>query len=256
MRMDKKPTLRDLVLDMTSLMVNMDKTLLEVLDALGGTAEEGTLLANYPRSGKKSVGIGTVTINTRSGEVVVPNEDVGNMSSPIPSTCQSLLLYCNREIDLELKVEGITTLSTSIFASWMRFADITFDEINIDASVATKLYIIVSNSKNGVPTMDRLIQKGIDENLTSWDHGHKTVTAAGTAENLTAMDVPDGIYLTIRALVGNVGNVYVGSSKANAEDVNKRLTLQPGESSSFKSDDTDLIWIDADNNGEGVEYWY
>jgi hypothetical protein len=104
--------------------------------------------------------------------------------------------------------------------------------------------------------MDRLIQKGIDENLASWDHGQKTVAAAGTAENLTAMDVPDGIYLTIRALVGNVGNVYVGNSKANAEDANKRLTLQPGESSSFKADDTDLIWIDADNNGEGVEYWY
>lgn len=254
--MDKEQTLKDLVFGMSNIMVGVDDTLLSILDALGGTIEEGTLLSNYPRSGKKSVGIGIVTINTRSGEVTVPNEDVGNMSAPISSVCQSLLMYCNREIDLELKAEGVTTLSTSIFASWMRFADITFDEIKIVTSVATKIYIIVSNTKDGVPTMDRLIQKGIDENLTSWDHGQKTVTAAGTAENLVAMDVPDGIYLTIRALVGNVGNVYVGNSKANAEDVNKRLTLQPGESSSFKADDTDLIWIDADNNGEGVEYWY
>ena len=254
--MDKEQTLKDLVFGMSNMMVGVDETLLSILDALGGTTEEGTLLANYPRSGRKSVGIGIVTANTRSGSVVLTDASVEQMSSPIPSICQSLLLYCNREIDLELKAAGVTTLSTSIFASWMRFADITFDELKIVTTVATKIYIIVSNSKNGVPTMDRLIQKGIDENLASWDHGQKTVAAAGTAENLTAMDVPDGIYLTIRALVGNVGNVYVGNSKANAEDANKRLTLQPGESSSFKADDTDLIWIDADNNGEGVEYWY
>ena len=254
--MDEEKTLKGLVYDMSNLVANMDETLTQVLDALGGDIKEGTLLANYPRSGRKSVGIGTVTVNTRSGEVTVPNEDVGNMSSPIPSICQSLLIYCNREIDLELKAGGVTTLSTSIFASWMRFADVTFDEMNIDTSVATKIYIILSNSKNGVPTMDRLIQKGIDENLSSWDHNQKTVAAAGTAEQITAMDVPNGIYLTIRALIGNIGNIYIGNSKANAEDANKRLTLQPGESSSFKADDTDLIWIDADNNGEGIEYWY
>ena len=50
--------------------------------------------------------------------------------------------------------------------------------------------------------------------------------------------------------------MYVGNSKDNAEDVNERLMLQPGESSSYKVDDADLIWIDADNDGEGVEYWY
>jgi len=254
--MDKEKTLKDLVLDMSDLMISMDESLLSILDALGGEIAEGTLLANYPRSGRKSVGIGTVTANTHSGNVVLTDGSVERMSAPIPSVCQSLLMYCNREIDLELKAEGVATLSTSIFASWMRFADITFDEISIDTTVATKIYMIVSNSKNGVPTMDRLIQKGVDENLASWDHGQMTVAAAGTAEQLDAVEIPDGIYLTIRALVGNVGNIYLGNSKANAEDVNKRLTLQPGESSSFKADDTDLIWADSDNNGEGVEWWY
>jgi hypothetical protein len=254
--MNEELTLKDYVLDLRDTVLASNETLLNILDALGGKIKEGTLLANYPRSGQKTLGIGTISSNTVTGNVVLTDASVERFSAPIPGICQSLLLYTNREIDLELKAQGTTSLSTSIIASWMRFADVQFDEINIVTSVATKIYVIISNARGGVPTLDRLIQKGIDENLSSWDHGHKTVAAAGTAEQMTAMDVPNGIYLTIRALIGNVGNVYIGNSKANAEDANKQLTLQPGESSSFKADDTDLIWIDADNNGEGIEYWY
>jgi hypothetical protein len=254
--MSEEPTLKDLVLGMSVSIQESNETLLGVLSALGGEMEGGTLLANYPRSGRKTLGIGTVSANTVTGDVVLTDGSVGRLSVPVPGVCQSLLLYTNREIDLELKAYGVTTLSTSIFASWMRFADVPFSEISIVTSVATKIYIIISNAKGGVPTMDRIIQKGVDENLTSWDHNQMTVTAAGTAKQLPAMEIPNGIYLTIRALIGNVGNIYLGSSKANAEDANKRLTLQPSESSSFKMDDTDLAWIDADNNGEGIEYWY
>jgi len=254
--MNDEPTLKDLVYEMHIVMLESNETLSAILDALGGEIAEGTLLANYPRSSKKSVGIGTVSINTLTGDVVLPDETVERLSSPIPSMCQSLLLYTNREIDLELKAEGVTTLSTSIFSSWMRFSDIQFDEISINTTVATSIYLMVSNAKNGVPTMDRLIQKGVDENLSSWDHNQFAVAVPGTGEQLTAMEVDGGIYLTVRALVTNVGNIYLGSSQANAEDITRRLTLQPGESSSFKVDDADLIWADADNAGEGVEYWY
>ena len=255
--MSDKQTLKDLVFQILDTALISNETLFSILDALGGEIAEGTLLANYPRSGRKALGIGTVSANTITGDVILTDGSVERLSSPIPSMCQSLLLYTNREIDLELKAQGVTTLSTSIFASWMRFADIQFDEISINTTVATTIYLIVSNAKNGCPTMDRLIQKGIDENLASWDHNQFVTTAAlGTAEQITAMDVEDGIYLTIRALVTNVGNIYLGNSLLNCQDVNRRLTLQPGESSSFKVDDADLLWMDADNIGEGAEMWY
>jgi len=253
---ESEPTLKGIIANMANLMLSIDETLLNILDALGGIEEGITLLSNYPRTGKKTLGIGIININTVSGDVSLTDGTVEHMTTPIDGVCRSLLFYCNREVDLELNKDGMTTLSTSIAPSWMRYMDIPFNSIKIVTTVATKVYLIVSNVKDGVPTMDRLIQKGLDENLSSWDHEHKTVTAAGTAEQLDAMEVPSGIYMTVRAFTKNVGNIYVGNSKANAEDVNKRLKLQPGESSSYKVDDADLIWIDADNDGEGVEYWY
>ena len=255
--MSEELTLKDYVLDLRDTVIASNETLLNILEALGGAMKEGTLLANYPRSGQKTLGIGTISSNTVTGNVVLTDASVERFSAPIPGICQSLLLYTNREIDLELKAQGTTTLSTSIIASWMRFADVQFDEINIVTSVATKIYVIISNARGGVPTLDRLIQKGIDENLSSWDHTHFVTTAAlGTAEQITAMEVEHGIYLTIRALVTNVGNIYLGNSLLNCQDVTRRLTLQPGESSSFKVDDADLLWMDADNIGEGGELWY
>ena len=92
-------------------------------------------------------------------------------------------------------------------------------------------------------------------NRDSWTHGHKDVTAAGTAEQLPDVTVPNGFSLVVRAKPGNTGNVFYGNSKANAEDVTKRLTFSAGNGVTLRVTNTNLVWVDAALPGEGVEYW-
>lgn len=79
----------------------------------------------------------------------------------------------------------------------------------------------------------------------------KDVTAAGTAELLPSITIPDGFTLVIKAKPTNVGNIYVGESKAKAEA--HVFTLQSNEPVDYGIEDANAIWIDADNNNEGVE---
>ncbi len=92
-------------------------------------------------------------------------------------------------------------------------------------------------------------------NSSSWSHAHKTVGAAGTAEQLGSIAPADGFAVVIRAVPANTGNIYVGSSKANAESAALRITLAKGEAVELFIDDSDLVWVDAAVAGEGVEYW-
>lgn len=94
---------------------------------------------------------------------------------------------------------------------------------------------------------------GVD-NRAAWSHGHKTVTAAGTAEQMTALVIPNGFKAVIRPLNSNTGLIYLGSSKANAESASARIELDFGEEAAFAVTNLNLIWIDAEISGEGV--WY
>jgi hypothetical protein len=88
----------------------------------------------------------------------------------------------------------------------------------------------------------------------------KTVTLAGTAEALVATETWVR-KLSIKALAANAGVVYVGTSTVSSADgyqlaagVELPLTdLLPDEGSNFKLDE---IYIDSDNNGDGVCFLY
>ena len=81
----------------------------------------------------------------------------------------------------------------------------------------------------------------------------KDVAAAGIAEQLPDVDVPDGYNLVVKAKAGNAGNIYIGNSKENAEDHTVTFSLAAKGSVTLAVINANVVWIDADNNGEGIE---
>lgn len=91
----------------------------------------------------------------------------------------------------------------------------------------------------------------------------RAVSAAGTPERIIeqAHSVP-AMVISIRANTDNAGNIYIGNNSVNALDATGVSgILSPGETlyldvSHFADAHIDLneIWIDADNNGEGISY--
>jgi|TARA_Y100000310_G_scaffold278625_2_gene297142 hypothetical protein len=83
----------------------------------------------------------------------------------------------------------------------------------------------------------------------------QTVAAAGTAEALVASSLfVRG--LTIRAKVTNGGNVYIGSSAVADTDNDG---LRPNDSMTITDSigfDLAEVFVDADTNGEGIDFWY
>ena len=90
------------------------------------------------------------------------------------------------------------------------------------------------------------------ENMTSFEVGSMAITAAGTAEQLTAHRVPQGFQLTVRARVTNTGYIYIGESKAKAEA--NHVMLEAGASLGLRVDNVSDVWADCSVNGETVEW--
>lgn len=80
----------------------------------------------------------------------------------------------------------------------------------------------------------------------------KTVPTAGTAEQLPDVAVPEGFEAVIAAKHGNTGRVYIGGTKDEAE--NHYISLGPDDVFCEYVTNLNVIWIDVDNNGEGVDY--
>jgi hypothetical protein len=88
-----------------------------------------------------------------------------------------------------------------------------------------------------------------------WQHDHKTIAAAGTAEVLGSMSIPPGYALVVAALPTNTGFIYLGTTKANAENASKRVIISAGQAILFYIYNSVLVWIDAAVTGEGVFYY-
>lgn len=139
-------------------------------------------------------------------------------------------------------------------------SSVGFDRIWLTwtAQAGKTLYIFVGRRKGSRLTQLNLGGgaggSGGVANSSTWSHGHKTVTASGTAEVMPTLGIPDGQKVTIRPLNSNTGLIYLGDTKADAEDTAKRCELDVGESISLMVTNLSLIWIDAAVSGEGV--WY
>ena len=79
--------------------------------------------------------------------------------------------------------------------------------------------------------------------------GQKTVATAGTAVSLSSTTAVTGV--SVKALRGNTGNIYIGDSSV---DSTNGLVLERGASVDISIDDIADVYIDSDNNGEGVSF--
>ena len=253
------PTVKDLLTSVSNRADHIYEKLKEavnvlgsILEQLGGDPEEAvdSIIANYPRTGKRDLPIGIITIDTRRWKALFPDGTAEDMSASIPDqVCRSILIYANAEIDLILLDEDKINLSSTIFPSWLRIDKIEFDTIKITTTEITTVYISVSNIET--PIIEAVSEYS---NKTSWTHGQMNITAAGTAEQMAALAIPDGFFFMIKGKPGNLGNIYAGNTQANAEDHTAALTIQPNEVLRLRINDADVVWLDADNNAEGIEY--
>lgn len=86
--------------------------------------------------------------------------------------------------------------------------------------------------------------------------GVKSVTTAGTAEQLSATSIPCRL-VEIQARAGNTGQIAIGASTVVATVGSERgIVLQPNQSASFRIEEISDLYIDASVNGEGVSYVY
>lgn len=90
-------------------------------------------------------------------------------------------------------------------------------------------------------------------NRSSLTTGEKTVTAAGTGEQLHAgLSIPEGFYVRVIAKDTNVGRIYYGGTKAEAEAQTANLDIEDYDD--FYVTNLNKIWIDSEFDGEGVNY--
>lgn len=94
-------------------------------------------------------------------------------------------------------------------------------------------------------------------NQRNWpgiETGQDTVSTPGTPEQLNGGDslpVPNGATVSVTALPGNTGNVYVGDSSVSASTGD---VLTADSSVSIPVTDVSSIYIDVDTGGEGVSW--
>jgi len=80
-------------------------------------------------------------------------------------------------------------------------------------------------------------------------NGQKTVTTAGTRVALAASQAVQTV--TIRALVGNTGLIYIGGSSVASTN---GVQLEPGDAITLAIANLATVYIDSAVNGEGVSY--
>lgn len=108
----------------------------------------------------------------------------------------------------------------------------------------------------GVPSPSAFIIPGNNGRSGGWGpsgtlgSGQKTVTTAGSRTQLTAA-VSNSV--TIKALVGNSGTIYVGGSNVSSSN---GFALAAGDTVSFDVSNVGLVYIDSSVNGEGISYIY
>jgi len=88
---------------------------------------------------------------------------------------------------------------------------------------------------------------------TSFLYFTHAVAVAGTAEQLTAYIIPEGMEIVVTARRSNTQNRYLGNTQTNAQTANNRKVLVPGQSTTLQVDDTSKIWTDGDNETDRIE---
>ena len=120
----------------------------------GGEVIEEVQLINYPISGKKDLPVGTITIDIKSRQVILPDGSSEEIYSPFKiDMARSLVLYTDGTISVILLKDGTPVYTSSVYPLWSRFKDFEFDQMVITTTKKTLFYMGVSNTPDSVPDM-------------------------------------------------------------------------------------------------------
>jgi len=91
-------------------------------------------------------------------------------------------------------------------------------------------------------------------NITKLSGGRKVVTTGGTREQVTTSETLTSAVI-VQALRSNSGNVMIGGDDVDVTAGSENgIELTPGQTADINIIDLSLLWIDADNNGEGINF--
>jgi len=94
------------------------------------------------------------------------------------------------------------------------------------------------------------MDRGAPQYYTLIGTGRKVVTSAGTAVQLGTSNC---LGVEIQALKANTGNVMVGNSDVDITDgTEDGIELEPGQTFTLWVRELTSIYLDADNNNDGV----
>ena len=89
-------------------------------------------------------------------------------------------------------------------------------------------------------------------NRTTGLTGTVTVAAAGTPVQLPDISIPDGFAVTLVPLPGNAGLVY--TQYLSGATATARMPLDNGQPIAFPVKNLNVIYLDADNAGDGATW--
>ena len=87
---------------------------------------------------------------------------------------------------------------------------------------------------------------------TSWEPLNIDITAPGTAEQVGGNFVPDGMEIIVTARISNTQSMFVSNTQAKAQS-GAREVFSRGRSAAYHLDNTDQLWVDADNDSDVLE---
>lgn len=88
---------------------------------------------------------------------------------------------------------------------------------------------------------------------TSWSVVVVGVSVPGTAEQVASHTVPEGMEIGITSRRSNSQTMFIGDSQTNAQTSGSRKELIPGQSTTLQIDNTNRIWVDAQNSSDRLE---
>lgn len=92
-------------------------------------------------------------------------------------------------------------------------------------------------------------------NRETFATGSLNVTTAGVAEQLPDQSIPDGFRAIIAAKLDNTDEIYIGNSKANAEDADERFAaLKAGDWIALRVRNINQIFVTSVVTGEGISW--
>lgn len=184
--------------------------------------------------------LGTIDADTSSlaGAVAGTELQVDVVGSLPAGTNAIGKLAANSGVDIgDVDVTSIPAVS---LAAAQTLANVT--------TLETITNVVHVDDNGGAITVDGTLTASPAPNTTIYN-GQKAVTTGGTQVALAASQAVK--WVIVKALADNTGNIYVGDSSV---DSTNGYVLTPGEAIGLDVANLATVYIDSDEDGEGVSY--